>query len=248
MMLIKTINDIELFKRKLFNEEPYRITYLFFNKLTNDCLYVGITEREIKGMISYIISSHHKIKKFKKNLDKYYLRILFPNDIPYIITNHYEGMFIGLFNTKLNLQKEKGAIKTFDKYKIPYLEDMKPKEEETINHINRCDLLEMFLQINHKDIYDKLYNMFHDRRTRTGINTKYDILKFCNFKDIVKSFNLINNNIKKKTDEIVYLFLKHNKLDVNLWTDRHLFISNKLVRNKERFGMVNKQYLWNCNI
>ena len=247
-MLIKTINDTELLKRKIINELPYLLTYLFFDKLTNDCLYVGKTEKPIGVKKWRYIMSHHTIKGFKKNIDKYYLQVIFPNDIPYIGTNNYEGFLIGIYNPKKNTRLEMGCISTSDKHKIPYLEYMKPKEEETINHINRCDLLEMFLQINHKDIYDKLYNMFHDRRTRTGINTKYDILKFCNFKDIVKSFNLINNNIHLKHDKIVYLFLKHNKLDVNLWTDRHLFISNKLVRNRERFGMVNKQYLWNCNI
>tara|TARA_R100000541_G_scaffold54052_1_gene62416 strand:- start:3219 stop:3965 length:747 start_codon:yes stop_codon:yes gene_type:complete len=239
-MLIKTIKDTELFKHRILYEDPYRLTYLFFCRITDECLYVGITRQDSNGKFTYIMN-HHTCKSFRKNLDKYYLRIIFPNEIPYIHTYDYEGMFIGLFNTKLNIIKEMGAIETYNKYKIPYLEDIKPKEEEIINHINRCDLLEMFLQISHKDIYDKLYHMFQ-KETKRKINTKYDILKFCNFKDIVKSFNLIHNNIDLKHDEIVCLFLKHKLLDIDLWTDRRKEEIG-IGSNRERFGIVDKQYL-----
>ena len=245
-MLIKTINDIELFKRKIINELPYLLTYLFFDKLTNDCLYVGKTEKPIGVKKWRYIMSHHTIKGFKKNIDKYYLQVIFPNDIPYIGTNNYEGFLIGIYNPKKNTRLEMGCISTSDKHKIPYLEYMNPKpEKETTFPINRCELLEMFLQISYKDIYDKIYNIFHGRGW-TDINKKYDILKFCNFKDFDKSFNLIHNNIDLKHDEIVYLFLKHKLLNIDLWSDRVIpnqprFFSS-LVRNYNRFKCVDKEY------
>lgn len=255
-MLIKTINDTELLKRKIINELPYLLTYLFFCRITNDCLYVGMTKKPIGIKKWRYIMSHHTIKSFRKNIDKYYLQVIFPNDIPYIGTNYYEGFFIKIYNAKFNRGNyEMGCISTSDKHKIPYLEYMKPKpEKKTTFPINRCELLEMFLQISYKDIYDKIYNIFHGRGY-TDINKKYDILKFCNFKDFDKSFNLIHNNIDLKHDEIVYLFLKHKLLNIDLWSDRVIprhyniptqnnqprFFSS-LVRNYKRFKCVDKEY------
>ena len=185
-MLIQSIRDTESFRRKLLSEEKQHITYVFYK---NDiCLYVGRTDTSPLKQFNYIMN-HHTIKKIKTKFnDGYSIKIYFQNDIPYIPYDCYEGILIKILKPQINRRQEWTGGHFSNKYDIPYLDYMKPKEKSIKRRLETKHLFKIYIKKYHPDIYDDIY---HDRFRQYNIDSIYTILIVCQFKHIYDAYKLI---------------------------------------------------------